>query len=371
MKKILIWDKVATGHHVEWLEHLYSTVLADTKNQYIFCVNKDLFGKSSINWVMRDNIQIETLSESSKSTIGGKIELLKKILKYSPDKLFLMQITDIIPDVIVFSLLFWRIRIYGVLYKIYLYSWLQSSKAEKIKNIIIFSLYKTHVIKGIFTLNDRASARLLNRIWKTKKYIYLPDPLPIKKDIAVRDIRREKGISSDATVFLHCGALDGRKGTMKILNAIKELEDDRGKRVYCFVGVVNKSISDDYYKSIDEIKEKHTVFTDNSFVSIQTLCEYIKASDCIILPYSNTSQSSGIIAYASFYNKYAAVSRGGMLGHLVKKNNLGGCIESTKEGVLNLIETFRKDSTNREYYAQTHTYDDFVNTLMPFFNSPA
>ena len=230
MEKILILDKIATGHHIEWLERLYSMASADTKNQYIFCVNKDLFGKSSMKWLAQDNIQIETLSESCKSLIGGKIELLKKLFKFSPNKLYLMQITDIIPDVIIIALLFWRIKIYGVLYKIYLYSWTQSDIAEKIKNIIIYSLYKTYVVKGIFTLNDYVSARLLNRIWKTKKYTYLPDPLPIKKDMAVHDIRKEKGISLDTTVFLHCGALDSRKGTMKILNAIKRLEDDRGKR---------------------------------------------------------------------------------------------------------------------------------------------
>ena len=365
MKRILFWDNVGTGHHIEYLEHLYSLAQNDIKNKYIFYINSDIIRKSSIDWEESENLVIEIQQSVDKSIFKQLIDLLKRIKHYSPDVLFLIRITDIIPVVLLFPLFFRRVKVSGILYHIYLYNWKETPIRKKIRDILIFCIYKLPAFDRILVLNDKASTGLLNKKWRTNKYCYLPDPLSITNEPLCRDLRKELTISPESIVYLHCGSLDERKGTIKILKAINELEEDKETRAYLFVGVVNKAIKDEYNRLIEDNNKKHRIITNNKFVEVEELCNYVNACDCILLPYRSTAQSSGIIAFASHYNKYVAGPRGGLLGHLIKKYNLGGFIEPSVSGLMHFIKEFKKSENEikRNNYSNTHRREDFLRVI--------
>jgi hypothetical protein len=56
MKKILIFDVEVSGHHLEYLHHIYS-LATQSKDTYIFCLPKEFNNvKSQFEWKKCDNI---------------------------------------------------------------------------------------------------------------------------------------------------------------------------------------------------------------------------------------------------------------------------------------------------------------------------
>ena len=56
MKKILIFDVEVTGHHLEYLHHIYS-LATQSNDTYIFCLPKEFNKvKSQFEWEKCDNI---------------------------------------------------------------------------------------------------------------------------------------------------------------------------------------------------------------------------------------------------------------------------------------------------------------------------
>jgi len=364
MKKILIWDPTGSGHHTEYITLLYLMASKDKKNQYVFSIKKEVIEKGGFLIVEDTNIKLDIIPDNVSSPQHRITSLIQSVKKHSPDRLFLIRIEEILSIRALLSLCMQNIEIQGIMYRIYLYEWKNERLKRKLKDFLYSLAYKMPMVKKVFVLNDMASAHRLNQVWYTNKYQYLTDPVTMEAIPNPQNIRVELNINDDTIIFLHCGSMSKRKGTIEILKALIKTDEDKNKRFYCFVGKVNDEIISEFNKYIDLCREKHNIYVENDFVSYKRLCGFINSSNYILLPYKNTSQSSGVIAYASLYNKCVAVSKDGLLGRLVKRFNLGNLIEPTEDSIAAFIQNDHNDTNiDGTKYLKSHNHNEFIQII--------
>ena len=152
---------------------------------------------------------------------------------------------------------------------------------------------------------------------------------------------------------MHFGALASQKGTLEILNAIEILNSsDLRDKCFIFAGKINKDIKDEFYKKYNKLKDKVQLIVFDEFCEYSFFGSLCLSSDYILLPYKRTSQSSGIIGYGAQFNIPVIVPNSGLLGKMVRKNNLGYLIET---GTDEKIADFIKNKSAKNYYKNNET----------------
>lgn len=180
-------------------------------------------------------------------------------------------------------------------------------------------------------------------------------------------------MTDDQMVFLHCGGLDSRKGTLRILEALLNVEDDRAKRAYVFAGKVYSGIRRRFYELLEKVRLRHSVIVLDRFCSYSEFCNLFFSSDCVLLPYSNVHQSSGIIAYAAKFGCPVVVTRDSMLYKIVRRYGLGeGLPDTTPAGLARFISNYVGKDGGRcspNEYVNTHRIGDFCDGIANFIEA--
>lgn len=371
MKRIIFNDKLE-GHNLEFINHIYNYSANDKKNEYIFIIPKEFESlKDNYSWKEGSNstfqfIRIEDILRLEKVhnnliKYGWRISKLLGNLqkKNNADEIILINLAPFIPFLPFF--LKGKVKVKGIIYSISLYS---NSKKKK---IIDWFRYKVAVssknFSDIFILNDSKSSAEYNRIFKTEKFKYLPDPIPDISKIPVKDLREELCIPKENKIFLHFGALDRRKGTLEILEAINLIPKDF-KGTFIFGGKVKDTIKEEYEALTQKlINQGRSIILLNEFVSEKTMCSLYYTSDCILIPYLNTQHSSGVLGYAAFFNKPVIGPSEGLIGRLIKNYKLGYLLDKINQNTLsNILIQFKIIKINNSYY-QSHTIDGFLKIL--------
>lgn len=328
-KKILIFDDQLSGHHLEYFHHLYTGAVQDKTNNYIFALPEGFETKSELRWDKANNIVFHLFKDQPFSTnkIKRSFELSKFVKKiaqqYCVDEVFFVSLMSVLPAI---SFILPRsIKISGIIYLIYLYRWKESNLKLKIEDSIKYLLMSNgKQFKTVFLLNDEIAPIYLNKKFKTNKFIYLPDPyisLPSEK---ICNLRKELNIPEENKILLHFGAIAKRKGSLNIVKAIDQChERDLEKLSFIFAGRIDNDIKLEFYRIIGKVKDKVQIIMYDEFCSYEFLASLCRLSDFLLIPYLTTSQSSGVIGYASQFNKPVVVPRKGLIGKLVKKYKLG------------------------------------------------
>lgn len=375
-KKIVIYCDQLSGHYLEYIHHIHEGAYLHSDVCYIFVVSEKIQDiKSELTWSKSDNIIYHFLSEKdiieSNSIIVKsyrKSRLIKKIVQqYTVDEIFFISIMGFLP--MITFLLPKGIKISGIVYLIYLYRWKEAVAIQKISDCIKYLLLsKRSNFKNIFILNDKSSAKYLNWKYNSTKFIYLPDPyLPI--DISkTTNVRKNYSIPEANIVCLHFGGLAERKGTLKILEAIELLNENELKnKTFIFAGKINADIKEQFYEKYNNIKFKVQVLCFDEFCEYTFLASLTLSSDYILLPYSNTAQSSGIIGYGAQFNIPVIVPMEGLLGKLVRKYNLGYPTDiTTSDRIANFIKTTTISSlskSKKSKYIIEHTISEFTDVI--------
>lgn len=370
MKRVLIYNDDLNGHQIEYLHHLYIGASQHKENDYIFAIPEGVnIHESVYNWDSASNIRIHYIN-SQYLNIKGRKSILTSYKKskivydiaklYSVSDVMLILFMQYLPMI---ACLFWNnFKVSGIIYSIYLYRWNESTFSQKIQDVLKFLLLsKSSVFKNIFILNDRSSTIHLNKIYKTKKMKYLPDPFVEIPKFEITDIRTKLNISSETIVFSHLGGMDYRKGTIEILKAIEMLSvQDLYNKCFIFAGKVYDDIKIDFYKILEEQRVRVRIICFDEFCDYSFLGSLCNSSDYILLPYSNTSQSSGIIGYCAQFNVPAVVPNEKLLGKLVRKYKLGYLMEGNSHiEIANFIVNSKKglyDFKGDKYIKENNVY---------------
>lgn len=383
MKTVLIFDPRISGHHLEYLAHLWRICENIEDSRYFFLVpssfeeKKDMIGLSYCKTIKIIFLSEDECTKCNTGSILNKAWYVSTIIsKYvtqlSVSEVFLISIIDCLPFLP--FLLRRSIQVSGIVYGIYLYNWRLSSFVRKVEDVVKYQLFaRSRVFKKVFILNDAASTRKLNALYHTDKFTYLVDPyLPLTCNYRT-SIRKEFGIADDTKLFIHFGSLGIRKGTMIILDSLNLLSDvDTRKYAFILAGRVPNEIKESFYSKIDEIKKKGVqLYINDSFCEYSFLGALCSECDAILVPYLDTTRSSGIIGYASQFQKPVIAPASGLIGRLVKSYKLGYLIPSLAPNCL--CEAYRSfdkksfDVMSSSMYSSSHNVEEFSKVIRELF----
>lgn len=371
--KFLLFETTVYGHYLEYIHHLYEGMSQYPDDELILVLPPEFeMEKDKYEWTPSENIHIISITtgelngindSGAISAIWKRARLLRKYaIQNKPDVVFLISLASYMPFLPL--LLSRETRIYGILYKFYVYQWRELSLAKKIAHVLLFYFYKYRKnIRGIFVLNDQSSTAYFNRRYKTDKFLYLPDPFN-HTPYGGKDLRKNYNIYDEEYVFLHFGALTGRKGTIEILDAIELMTpDEREGKVFVFAGQISPSISNGFYERVNRLKQTCKIIIHEGFCSNEMLTDLCVTSDCLLCPYKLTDLSSGVLGYAATYKKPVIGPSGGLIGKLIKRYHLGWTINivtpySIKDAICNVSKIEIKTS-----YVDHIRVENFVKTI--------
>lgn len=371
----LIFDTTLTGHHLEYINYLYRAALKRDDEKFTFAVPKNEWEKVrgkcdwpyaiNIRWILLDDKECHKASSGSLISKCFKTsKLIRHIaIKEKVDRIKLISIAGVIPFLPI--ILPNHIKLSGIIYKIYL-------RANKtgIKKLADYFRYlvmaRSNSIDKVFILNDSRSAGKLNDIYHTDRFVSLPDPVPEIDTINCHDMRQELGITKDAKIFLHFGAMDKRKGTIEILRAINLIpKENLEKYFFIFAGRLGDNLRTEFYDLANEAKLKGAnIILRDEFCSYELLHSLCKTSDAILIPYLLTNLSSGVLGYASLHHKPVIGPSDGLIGQLIGENEIGSMIdEITPEKILCAITHFKPYRINNDY-AEKNSIKSFIDTIL-------
>ena len=380
--KIIIYNRTIGGHHLEYIHHLYMAAIAQRAHLFYIVLPKRFEElKDNWTWPFSENIHFilfnDGYDKKKSLTIWDLLQIswnnIKIINHYAnevhADKIYCNTIIELIP----FApfLIRRKIRLLGIVYRIYLYDIGQKTRLSYVFDKVKFWIMsRAKVFETVFILNDRDGANRLNKLYHTRKFLFLPDPyIPLPSE-NLTDFRRENGIPEGKKLFVQFGALNTNKSTIEILESIRQINDEEcGSFAFAFVGVVYEDIKLRFYEIYNELKDKVQIIVKDEYCSYKTFASLCIACDAILTPYRRTAQSSGLIGYAAQFHKPVIAPDKGLLGSLVKSYGLGLLISDISSECL--TEAYRKVSRGEvkisdSNYCVNNSVEAFQNVV---FNS--
>lgn len=367
MNRILIFNSTKGGHFAEWIQHLLNEAYKDNENFYYFVIPQDT---KELNINNKNNVTINYLEEEEIDFCNNhsllydaykKTILLKKYAKkYDINKIFLISLMHHLPFCCM--MLPSKIELSGIIYRIYLYEWKEINLLKKAIEISKYLTIKYSNIKKVFILNGNFIANYINKIYNTNVFSNIVDPFNAIEYNA-KNLRKEFGIIDESKVFIHIGALTERKGTLTILDAINLIPDiDKSKFTFIFAGKVHDEIKEQFYNKIKTAGKDAKILIFDKFCDDEFFHDLCYTCDGILIPYQNTTQSSGIIGWAAKYNKKVVGPSEGLLGKLIQIYKLGYRIKNINSEKLK--ESFYLDfSENKTSYINVNQTRYFLETI--------
>ena len=335
--RILVFDSVLSGHHLEYIHHIYLGAIQRPEIEYVFAVpenewfqvkdNQEWPIANNISWIMLDDHLCKEICKGSLFVQSWKTSrFIKKIaVEHHVDKILLISIAPAIPFLPL--ILPKNIKLSGIIYKIYL-----RAPKKGLRGVIDKLRYSIMAhgrsIGKVFILNDPRSTDRLNSIYKTDRFVCLPDPVPNVSKNDLQNVRSELGVSENVKIFLHFGAMDERKGTLLILRTLYGMsESELSDKLFVFAGRVGDRIKNVFYE-LAKLAEKHgaKIHIKDEFVTYTELNNLCHTADCILIPYLLTDLSSGALGYAAVHNTPVIGPKEGLIGELISDNDLGVCL---------------------------------------------
>lgn len=371
----MIYDLEVTGHHLEYIHHLYQGALNQKTERFVFYLPPDFEEKKkNYEWEKAENISFRYFSEDElhSCTKGNLLHkawntsrlLRRKALELKCNRVLLISFIELLLFICI--LLPGRIKVSGIVYRIYLYNQEKMSRMRLMLEKFRYTLaVKSKCIERIFILNDEGSVRELNALYSTSKFHYLQDPVPLVDKSQLVNLRKEYNIPEENKLFLHFGGLSRRKGTLNILKAIISTDDKLLEKMsFIIAGRVYDDIKSEFYELMSLAEKKTQILTFDKFCSYEFLYNACYTSDVILMPYQLTNLSSGVLGYASLFQKPVIGPSDGLIGKLISSYHLGIMLKELTVDELQkamLTETMPELTT---FYAENNSLERFTNTLL-------
>ncbi len=120
----------------------------------------------------------------------------------------------------------------------------------------------------------------------TQGFCYKPDYVQIDK----AEARKKLGISFDNVVFLYYGTIRHSKGLDTLLEAVASAQK-KNKKIYLLAAGAFHKVDEAMYRSLAEIVVKTGSKVDFGFLPFEMEKYYFSASDVLVLPYKEGTQS--------------------------------------------------------------------------------
>ena len=368
----IIFESSIKGHVLEYLHNIYMYA-KHCEDNFVFLLPRSFEkSKSILHWPEAANITFHFITDieaekcNQQSVLKSALERSRCIRYYAKDLkadnvflIFLIRTMPFLPFYLPS-----KTQASGIIYSIPLYK-SEQSRGQKIKDKIIYRLFaRKNSIKNIFMLNDPKSAAHYNNKYNTNKFLHLTDPIPGIDMSQVKDMREELGIPAQNTVYLQFGSIDSRKNSLNILRALTLMSPGELKgKTFIFMGKLYSNIKEEFNKLVAQLSDKVQIIVNEGFVPYEYLNSMCYTTDVILTIYNNIEMSSGSIGYAAYFGKTVIGPSGGLLGNLIKDNNLGITIDNvTPENIKQALLADVKPLENN--YKDSHSVKFFSETIL-------
>lgn len=369
--QLLVYSAFIHGHYLEYIHHIYMGALVLKRPTIIVVPHSFQELREQLDWPENEFVHFNFITDEQKVTcsrlnllrqaLNSTLTLRKLILKHHVRQVFITNLGIMMPFVAL--LLPWGTRVSGVIYRIYLYEWAKSNWKKRMQDALKFYLMACcKRIDHPFILNDAIASAYLNRKFSTKKFEEIIDPMNVI-NYTPQNIRSELGVKNCQKMFVHLGGLGERKGTMNIIEVMEKMTIDELKQnVFVFAGKVGNDIRTEFYQRIQSLQKNANIKIFDERIPFEQMADLCHSCDAILLPYSNTMQSSGIISYASMFGHPVIGPSDGLLGKIIRKYRLGYACDVSSDGLLCAIRQFKPMSIDSRY-VDSHTIELFYQTV--------
>ena len=243
---------------------------------------------------------------------------------------------------------------------------------EKKPGDIILTKYFFNVVDYFVLLSEKVRNDLLT-LKPGSRNSYLPHPVYSNFGQAVKKNDAKKYLNiTDAKVILFFGFIRDYKGLDILLNALALLKNDF--KIKLLIAGEYYSNEDKYLKIIENlgIKEDILFFTD--FIPTSEVKYYFSASDCVILPYRDATQS-GIVQIATNFSKPVIAANVGGLSEVIENGKTGYIVEKENpEALAGAIMKFYIENKEKEFEenialeVKKYSWESFVKGIYELVN---
>ncbi len=232
-----------------------------------------------------------------------------------------------------------------------------------------FTNYFLPVCDGFLTMSESVKQDLIDL--KLKQPIaYVPHPMydTFGTAISKAEAKQKLSLNADDNYLLFFGFIRKYKGLSLLLNAFAnpKLSELNLKLIIAGEFYENKQ---PYLDLIEKLNLKNSVIVCDDFIPNNQVSNYFCASDVVIQPYLNATQS-GVTQIAYYYNKPMIVTNVGGLAELVPNDKVGYVCDVNEEQITDAIYNFYtlKKETAFAEAAQVEklrfTWDNLCNQLL-------
>lgn len=238
---------------------------------------------------------------------------------------------------------------------------------EKRSGDKIFTRYFFKVVDFFIVLSNKVKDDLL-LIKSNAKYKILPHPIYSNFGEPVEKIEAKKKLGlTDKNLILFFGFIRDYKGLDVLLKSMSELRNEDIKLIVAGEFYTDK---DKYLNLINELKIKDKVYLYIDFIPTSEVKYYFSASDAVILPYKDATQS-GIVQIAMNFRKPVIATNVGGLGEVVLSNQTGFIVDKDNPKALaEAIRKFYRENRENEFVrnvdneVEKYSWKKFVNGIM-------
>ena len=358
-RKLMLFDLSIYGHHPSYIQHFISYwsqqelpgSLNIVVSQKFFQEHSDLVKQSAE--LKRKDINFIAISQEEEANLKPRNSSINRnILAFQEWRLFckyadLLKATQglimyldpyLLPLAVgmqspcSFSGIYFRPTFHYPSFSSYIPSWknrLQQWREKFILNRVV----RNSQLKTLFCL-DPFVVKHINNFKSEARAIHLPDPvsLQLKDEYLLNNLRQRLKIKTGKKVFLLFGALNGRKGIYQLLEAIQLLPSALCQQIcLVFVGEANSTDKALIQSKVAATCQTQTVqiIQHYEFVPEQDVQAYFQLADVVLAPYQRHVGMSGILLLAAAANKPVLSSNYGLMGEMVRLNQLGIAVDST------------------------------------------
>ncbi len=289
-----------------------------------------------------------------------------------PD-IFILNLNAYQPVLPLMSLVFPDIRIHSILFFPFVrMSRLDIGKARGFRGKIKF-LRKKWLLKfaarfsrlgTVFVLNDEETVRRLNHLLGQANPIvrFLPDPVPVWEGSG-RTLR-----PSGKCTFLMIGALRRRKGVFEVLEAFRILKDKealRGAKLI-LAGNPAREDRDALISAVEALRAdcpNLEIETDFRELSEAEFVDRFTVSTVVLVPYTRSEGSSGILGHAARANRPVVGPRDGLIGDLIRDYELGYTLDDVSAE--SLSDYFERAISSAGDFTSSPRQREFVEERKP------
>lgn len=385
MRKILVYDNLLGGHHLQYLIYLIEYVLKQERSTItlVICAPMELAALLDVSRYKSDHLTFDLKDFSGYRQQGiltdyKNIQIVSELVEqHQVDDVLLMYLDGLFKPICkAFHIEGPTIR--GIYFSNYV-RWVDKNLSflEWMRQLFRFKassyfwlIWSSKKFDTIYILADYFAVEKLNKDAFLKKcFGYVPEPVIQYAEAVLKDyqIRAKSGVGNNAKVFLITGVLAPRKNVTRILEAAQKAAKATGADVCILIaGPTLPASGNDYKKEIlnimDAIQREGniTIKYEDRALTDEELNAYIYASDFVCIPYWGFYNASAILVQSIFNGKPILAPNTGYCAEITTTYSFGICVnpysvEEMAAGIEKLLDGYEIQPENQQAFLDKYS----------------